>query len=171
MTDSTRQSLNSLRLCEHETLQVLQGFAANHEAKLKRPFTTHDWCKVSEEEFDTFQGYIYPYICQEPTSRAPRGTPITNKTPHISRYDSYLDHNMGSDIDNDSVDSPDIDTDAIGISTVHAYTTASTYNVSKHQQTPCSMHALVVSLDRGGGHGSVPTVPIDSRYDNSSPDG
>jgi hypothetical protein len=33
------------------------------------------------------------------------------------------------------------------------------------------MHALVASLDRGGGHGSVPTVPIDSRYDNSSPDG
>jgi hypothetical protein len=32
------------------------------------------------------------------------------------------------------------------------------------------MHALVASLDRGGGHGSVPHVPIDSRYENASLD-
>jgi len=39
-----------------------------------------------------------------------------------------------------------------------------------HSGGECSMHALVASLDRGGGHGSVPHVPIDSRYENASLD-
>ena len=32
------------------------------------------------------------------------------------------------------------------------------------------MHALVASLDRGGGHSSVPSVPMESRYINAFPD-
>jgi hypothetical protein len=32
------------------------------------------------------------------------------------------------------------------------------------------MHAFVASLDRDRGHGRVPHVPIDSRYDNACHD-
>ena len=32
------------------------------------------------------------------------------------------------------------------------------------------MHALVASLDRGGGHSSVPSVPMERRYINAFPD-